>query len=287
MRTFSVTAVLLAIAFSLSAGCGGSNGNTGGGGAGGSGGGGTGGSNPNFDTFSFFLVNLDAVRMLSGSQDGFGGDLRFGETGEGAGLRGADKICAATAAMSMPGADKKPWRAFLSATAGGPNGGPVHAKDRIGTGPWYDALGRRVASNLTQLLMERPGDADPGIKNDLPNQFGTPNHMDGAPGCTGSSCPNNHQVLTGTGSDGMLYTGITPNTDSTCNDWTSKEPSGRPRSGHSWPRTGSGVSWVSAYDGDGCAACAMPPAPSDGGLPHCVGSTGGYGGFYCFVTNTL
>lgn len=261
-------------------GCGGGSSGAGAGGHGGTGGEqGTG-----LAKFSFFVVNLEAVRQLSGNGDGFGGDLRFGETGPGAGLRGADKICAATAAMSMTGAGTKPWRAFLSATTGGPGGGPVHAKDRIGTGPWYDALGRLVASDLAHLLMERPGDADPAIRNDLPNQYGIPNHQDGAPGCTGSACPDNHQILTGTGPDGLLYTGLTPNTESTCDDWTSKEPRGRPRSGHSWPRTGSGASWLSAYDGDGCAPCTMP-GPTGAEPPHCVGSTGGFGGFYCFVTN--
>ena len=57
------------------------------------------------------------MRMLSGNRNGFGGDLRHGETGEGAGLRGADKICTEIAEIGMKGASKKAWRAFLSATA--------------------------------------------------------------------------------------------------------------------------------------------------------------------------
>lgn len=239
-------------------------------------------SNPNLAKFSFFVISVESVRELSKSQDGFGGDLRFGETGEGAGLRGADKICAAAAELGMKGAGTKKWRAFLSATKGGEGGGPVHAKDRVGTGPWYDALGRLVASDLSQLLMDRPGDADRAIRNDLPNEFGTPNHMDGAPGCTGASCPNNHQVLTGTAPDGTLYSEITPATDATCDDWTSALPSGKPRSGHSWPRQGSGTNWISAYDGTGCAPCALAIGAE---VENCVGSTGGYGGFYCLVTN--
>ncbi|MGC4091291.1 MAG: hypothetical protein QM756_26120 [Polyangiaceae bacterium] len=182
----------------------------------------------------------------------------------------------------MPGAGKKTWHAFLSATTGGSGGGPVHAKDRVGAGPWHDALGRLVASDLTQLLMDRPGDADLSIKNDLPNEFGIPNHMDGAPGCSGTACPDNHQVLTGTGTDGSLYLVTTPTSDATCNDWTSKEPSGHPRSGHSWPRTSSGTNWMSAYDGTGCGACALAVGSS---AEKCVGSSGGYGGFYCLATD--
>ncbi|WP_395836294.1 hypothetical protein [Cystobacter fuscus] len=85
--------------------------------------------------FSFFVTSLKAMQELSGNPSGFGGDLRYGETGPGAGLRGADKLCATIAERSMPGAGKKPWRAFLSASAG-EDGQPVNAIDRIGEGPW-------------------------------------------------------------------------------------------------------------------------------------------------------
>ena len=56
------------------------------------------------EKFSFFVTSLNAMRMLSGNRNGFGGDLRHGETGEGAGLRGADKICSEAAELGMPGA---------------------------------------------------------------------------------------------------------------------------------------------------------------------------------------
>jgi hypothetical protein len=242
-----------------------------------------GAANPRLATFSFFVVSVGAVRALSGRPDGFGGDLRHGETGEGAGLRGADKICRETAERAMQGAGAKTWRAFLSTTTGGAGGGPVHAGERVGAGPWHDALGRLVASNLTQLLMDRPGDADLAIRADLPNEYGLPNHMDGAPGCAGSQCPNNHAILTGTGSDGRLYATATPITASTCDDWTSSEPTGTPRCGHSWPRAGSGTNWMSSSAVDGCAPCTGPDTSAG---THCVGITGGYGGFYCLaVTN--
>jgi hypothetical protein len=72
------------------------------GGAAGSGGS-AGGSSPTLQHFSFFVTSLAAIQNVSGSQSGFGGDLTFGETGAGAGLRGADKICATIADRSMPG----------------------------------------------------------------------------------------------------------------------------------------------------------------------------------------
>jgi hypothetical protein len=266
---------------------------------------GSGGSaplDPAVAKFSFFLTSLASIKMVSGSDQGFGGDLRFGEEGEGAGLRGADKICKAIAEIGMPGAGAKDWRAFLSTTTGGPGGGPVHAKTRIGNGPWYDAAGRLVSMTLEELIgSNRPGGADPAIKDDLPNEFGIPNHSADAPGCVGD-CPDNHQTLTGTNCVGELYTGggnvggnneitpdctgvdppeNTPNPAYTCNDWTSKEEEGDPWCGHSWPRQGSGLSWMSAAKDGGCAPC-VHLEETGGVIDNCVGSAGGYGGFYCF-----
>ena len=272
--------------------------------AGSSGAPGAGGApNPMLAKFSFFLTSVASIKKVSKNDQGFGGDLRFGETGEGAGLRGADKICKEIAELGMPGAGAKDWRAFLSTTTGGPNGGPVHAKTRVGKGPWYDAAGRLVSMTLESLVGgNRPGGADPAIKDDLPNEFGIPNHSADAPGCTGNKCPDNHQVLTGTNCVGNLYTGggsvggqneitsdctgvtppnNTPDPAYTCNDWTSKEPAGKPWCGHSWPRQGSGLSWMSAARDGGCAPCVM--LTEAGGVSSaCVGSAGGYGGFYCF-----
>jgi hypothetical protein len=217
-----------------------------------------GGGNSKLEKFSFFVTSIEAMTELSPGNMGFGGDLSYGETGAGAGLRGADKICKAVAEMGMAGAGAKNWHAFLSTSS-------VNAKDRIGTGPWFDAREMQVASNLTQLLMERPGDADVQIKNDLPNEFGIPNKMG-----------NNHAVLTGTDAAGVLFAG-TSAADVTCNDWTSKEPTGAPRCGHAWPRTGSGLNWMSSISLDGCAPC-------QGTGTKCVGATGGYGAIYCFAT---
>jgi hypothetical protein len=278
------------------------------GGGSGSGNAGTGAAgaaaSPELEKFSFFLTSLASIRKVSKNQEGFGGDLTFGETGEGAGLRGADKICKAIAELGMPGAGAKDWRAFLSTTTGGPDGGPVHARTRIGNGPWYDAAGRVVSMTLESLIgSNRPGGADQAIRDDLPNEFGIPNHAADAPGCSGGDCPDNHQVLTGTNCLGELYTGggsvggqneITSdcsmfnppddpvvNAEYTCNDWTSKEPAGKPWCGHSWPRQGSGLSWMSAARDGGCAPCAR--LIEMGGVNDaCVGSAGGYGGFYCF-----
>jgi hypothetical protein len=222
------------------------------------------------------------MQELSGNQLGFGGDLRFGESGAGAGLRGADKICATIAEKSMPGSATKQWRAFLSATAG-EDGSPVNAIDRVGDGPWYDRLGRLVANTKANLLFNRPQGADPAIINDLPNEEGVPNHQPD---------PNqpevdNHHMLTGSNAQGTLYSAT-----STCKDWTSGlgniQMEGKPRVGLSWPRPfGSGnesKNWISALLEAGCAPGVNlqqtgGPSPND---VH-VGSGGGYGGIYCFA----
>ena len=227
------------------------------------------------ERFSFFVTSLGAMRELAGNDQGFGGDLRFGKA---TGLLGADEICRQTAERSLPGSGAKGWRAFLSATRGGPNDGPIHAKDRVGDGPWYDRLGRLVAANKEDLLQERPRGADPAIIDDLPNEHGIPNHRDGAEGCT-HDCPDNHQILTGTNELGMLKSS---DPGSTCHDWTSSAPEGMPWCGHSWPREVSGVNWMSSAADGGCAPCVSLEELGGVRAP-CVGSAGGYGGIYCFA----
>jgi hypothetical protein len=239
------------------------------------------------EKFSFFVTSLRAMQELSGSPNGFGGDLRFGETGSGAGLRGADKICATIAERSMAGAENKQWRAFLSAVAG-EDGHQVDASDRIGEGPWYDRLGRLVANTKADVLHERPEGADPAIKDDLPNEDGVPNHR---PDPTQPEV-DNHDILTGTNDQGTLYSPT-----ATCKDWTGAAgdlaSEGRPHVGHSWPRIpfpgtspdgGSLANWMSALDESGCAPGVNlietgPPNPNQ----TTVGSGGGYGGIYCFA----
>jgi hypothetical protein len=182
------------------------------------------------EPFSFFVTSLKAMQRLSDNEDGFGGDLRFGETGDGAGLRGADKICATIAEQSMPG-NGKTWRAFLSATQG-EDGQQVDAITRIGDGPWYDRVGRLVAANKADLAQERPAGADEAIVDDLPNEDGVPNH---APDLTAGEV-DNHDVLTGSNEQGELFSS---SAGSTCLDWTSAlGDAGQPHCGHSWPRRG-------------------------------------------------
>jgi hypothetical protein len=235
-------------------------------GASSTGGAGSGGSGA-LEPFSFFVTSLEAMHRLSGSADGFGGDLRYGQAD---GLAGADKICSDIAESSMPGSSAKQWRAFLSTTK-------VDAADRIGSGPWYDRIGRLVAMNLSDLLQDRPN-ADAAIKNDLPNETGTPNHR------PDPSQPeaDNHHVLTGSSPQGKLYSQT-----ATCLDWTSNlkdnQATGRPRVGFSWPAQGRS-NWISGQDEGGCGA-GVAIVEMGGSNPNnpIVGSGGGYGAIYCFA----
>jgi hypothetical protein len=270
-------------------GSGGAAGGATGSGGSGSGGAGAGGAGA-LPHFSFFATSLAALQKLSQNDNGFGGDLRYGEAN---GLAGADKICATIAEMSMPGSASKQWRAFLS-TASNPS--QVNAKDRIGAGPWYDRKGNLIAMNLTNLLMTRPADAPAAIQNDLPNEDGIPNQNP-----DGNGNVDNHDFLTGTGIDGNLYVpgvnggnpamggppggGGTTTGTLTCNDWTTVEEAMNmgPWCGHSWGAM-SGQDWKSALREGGCGAGIN--LKQQGGNQkgvYTVGTGGGYGGFYCFA----
>lgn len=236
--------------------------------------------------FSFFLASFAALIKLSGNVDGFGGNL--------GGLSGADALCQTIAEKSAPcHKGRVVWHAFLSTK-------DVAARDRIGTGPWYDRRGRLLAENLSNLLRERPLGADAAIVNDFPNENGTPNHN---PDGTGDV--DNHEILTGTGVDGRPYTqtssvgGIAGTScgprgeerwtidAATCWGWTTSLGKGCPRVGHSWPRQMSGNHWISVYNEGGCAPGGnmYPTSIMDDGPDGTrrVGAAGGYGGFYCFA----
>lgn len=232
--------------------------------------------------FSFFVTSLNAMRSLAENPDGFGGDLRFGEEGEGAGLRGADKICTTVAEMSMPGSAVKQWRAFLSTTT-------VHARTRIGSGPWYDRMGRLIAQDLADLLQDRPAGADDVIRDDLPNELGAPNRAGSAEGGN----DDNHDIVTASNASGE-YDG-----SNTCDDWTSttampSETAGGgglgalfglvmngPTVGHSWPAF-SGTSWIGTHRAPGCSP-SVSLVQTGPGSGTGIGNGGGYGAIYCFA----
>jgi hypothetical protein len=176
-------------------------------------------------------------------------------TGNLGGLAGADAICQRLGADI--GRDRATWRAYLS-TERGPNGQPVNARDRIGTGPWYNANKQLLANNLTELHA-RSGDAALFI-----DERGR--RINGQ--WTGSPTPVEHDVLTGSNADGTVRAGAT------CSDWTSASADLTAQVGHS--------------DGLGPNQNATPPLSSWNSAHanlNCSNTAprGGAGRIYCFA----
>jgi hypothetical protein len=234
-------------------------------------------------TFSFFVMSLEAIKELSGSEEGFGGAL--------GGLQGADDKCQVTAQKV---GSCKTWHAFLSATDDG-SGQPVNAIDRIGQGPWHDVNGNLLANDIAGLLNTRP-DGDTTIvwtsgygswpfNKCLTTELGNCNHSYG----------DTHDTLTGSNRQGQLYS-----TDKkyTCNDWTSADVDVQLPIGHSWPRQLNGTddsecNWIQAHSnctsggpggtsGGSCNGCGANININDTMEPG-VGGDGGYGAWYCFA----
>ena len=178
-------------------------------------------------------------------------------TGNLGGLAGADAKCQSLAAAAGHGS--RQWRAYLSVERDPANGNqPTHARDRIGTGPWYNASLVLVANNLTELHT-RTGDA--AVFVDERGQ-----RINGQ--WTGSPSPNQHDILTGSNSDGTVAAGLT------CADWTSSATTVAAQVGHSdgmgpnQSTAGALSSWNSAHASQNCADTAP---------------RGGAGRIYCFA----
>ncbi|MGH7698966.1 MAG: hypothetical protein ACREMJ_00370 [Gemmatimonadales bacterium] len=172
------------------------------------------------------------------------------------GLAGADRHCHRLA--EAVGAGNRTWLAYLSTTASVAGGATVHARERIGTGPWYNAKGVMVARDVKHLHGE----------NDNLNKETALNEKGEMVNGRGDS-PNMHDILTGSNLDGTAHTaeGYT-----NCGNWTSSDTTGSARVGHH-DRTGGGqhpTSWNSAHNSRGCSQANLQ-------------ATGGNGLFYCFA----
>lgn len=199
---------------------------------------------------------------LVGAQNTQGQQMSFFITSVGSGnganlggIAGADKHCQMLAEKA--GSKGRTWAAYLS--AGGIGGGKaVNARDRIGSGPWYNAKGTMVAQNVAELHSEA---AKTGKEGSLNERGETVNGR--------GDTPNRHDILTGSQQDGTLAKG---DQSMTCMDWTSSTE-GMAMVGHH-DRQGGGAnpnSWNSAHPSKGCAQDVLR-------------GTGGDGLFYCFAT---
>ena len=175
------------------------------------------------------------------------------------GLTGADAHCQAMA--SAAGRGGVTWHAYVSTQ--GPNA--VNARDRIGSGPWFNAAGQRVAQNLAELHGDTLEQAR--IGNALGKQLSKTekNTLVNGVGDT----PNQHDILTGSQADGRAYTDAA---DHTCSNYSSSVATGSVQLGHSDKQGGGNGSWNSTHASRGC------------GQQNLV-STGGAGLLYCFAVN--
>ena len=207
------------------------------------------------------LLAACAGSMNSASSTGLGFFVSSTGSGRGAdlgGLAGADRLC--TSLATAAGAGGRTWRAYLSTQPAPGSETAVHARDRIGTGPWRNAKGVVVANNVTELHGA----------NNLTKQTALTEKGDVVNGR--GDTPNMHDILTGSQPDG---TAIAGSVDTTCGNWT-KSGEGAAMVGHS-DRTGldesvPAKSWNSSHQSRGCSYDALK-------------ATGGDARIYCFAAN--
>lgn len=186
--------------------------------------------------------------FITSANPGNGGDL--------GGLMGADAYCAQLAEAA--GITGKTWRAYLSAAAT-ENTEAVHARDRIGTGPWYNVAGTMIAANLEELHGENNLNKETALTEKGEMVSGRGDEV------------NVHDILTGSNMDGTL---AVAEGDTTCNNWTSSSSEGSAFVGHH-DRVGINdsapmKSWNSSHRSRGCSLDNLR-------------LTGGGGLFYCFA----
>ena len=173
------------------------------------------------------------------------------------GLEGADAHCDALARAA--GVTDRTWRAYLSSAAGGGRAA-VNARDRIGSGPWYNASGQMIAANVGGLHGDVQRDRSQINKRNALNEKGEQVNGQG-------DSPNMHDILTGSDSHGRALLGRA--TTTTCNNWMSND-AGSAMIGHSDRSGGGNSSWNAAHP---TRSCSQPD----------LVATGGAGLFYCFA----
>ena len=174
----------------------------------------------------------------------------LGKGGDLGGLDGADKHCQSLAAAA--GAGHRTWRAYLS-TSGTPS---VNARDRIGKGPWQNAKGLVIATDLAVLHGVNKIDGDNGL-----DERGLP-----VPA-------SRHAILTGSREAGRAYP--PDRGDRTCRDWTSSGEGTATIGRHDRRGPASDTdaqSWVTATRTKACS-------------PEAFAEANAAGLFYCFAAD--
>lgn len=186
--------------------------------------------------------------FVSSTGSGNGADL--------GGLTGADGLCMSLA--RKVGAGDRAWRAYLSASAVG-NNPAVNARDRIGSGPWYNFKGMLIARNVDDLHSNNTINKQNALneKGEIVNGRG--------------DTPNRHDILTGSQADGRAFLN---DKDMTCGNWT-QSGLGAAMVGHH-DRIGlrddePSKSWNTSHPSRGCSQDALRSSGGDG-LVYCFAS---------------
>ena len=199
-------------------------------------------TSPPEPSLSFFVTSVGSGEV--------GGDL--------GGLAGADEICQSLAAAV--GAGDLTWHAYLSTSS-------EDARDRIGSGPWYNMRLQEIAPDVETLHEEEIPRLLWGVTDD-PDGEGLVIDENG-----GLVPLAEHDIITGSTMEGTVSEGRT------CLDWTSASEDEVAQVGHSDlapPGTTIGgpdrLSWNSAHETVSC---------TEQGLAVRQGA----GRFYCFATD--
>jgi hypothetical protein len=201
-----------------------------------------------------FIATAQAATAQAENMSFFVTSANPGNGADLGGLEGADAYCETLA--EAVGAGGRGWRAYLSTT--GPGG--VDARDRIGSGPWYNYEGTQIARDLYHLHSNGVNLTKASILTE------TGEILNGR-----GDEPNMHDVLTGSTMEG---TASDADGDTTCSNWTTSSSDGSALVGHH-DRTGGGpnpTSWNSAHASRGCSLDDLR-------------GTGGDGRFFCFAVD--
>jgi hypothetical protein len=189
-------------------------------------------------------IAQEASFFVTSTSPGKGGDL--------GGLEGADRHCMALAEKA--GLPSTGWRAYLSTQAMPPEV-PVHARDRIGHGPWHNVKGALIASTLEALH---------GSANGITRATALDERGELVPGKL-------HDIMTGTRLDGTAPSPLDP--DSTCRNWTSASDDGGALVGHHDRVSAIDQPWAKSWNASHLSrGCSVPK----------LAELGSGGLFYCF-----
>jgi hypothetical protein len=193
------------------------------------------------------------------------------------GLVGADAHCQQLAAAV--GAGNRTWHAYLSAQER-PGAPATDARDRIGSGPWYNAQGVLIAADVDALHGENNIHKETALteKGEAVGGRGDPEDEQDKTWAYMQTHPRSirHEILTGSTREGRAFA---DGRDHTCNNWTSEEDGNSPLRART--NTGPGAE-IGKSDNTG----PWNSQGISGGCNHeALARSHGAGLFYCFAIN--